>query len=48
MFMPIIGNQSYRHFDMNYLVLNFNYKKIINMGVLKKSQSNYYINDVKQ
>ncbi|WP_424526232.1 spiroplasma phage ORF1-like family protein [Spiroplasma endosymbiont of Glossina fuscipes fuscipes] len=48
LFMPIIGNQSYRHFDINYLVLNFNYKKIINMDILKKSESNYYINDVKQ
>ncbi len=48
LFMTIIGNQSYRHFDMNYLVLNFNYKKIVNMDVLKKSESNYYINDIKQ
>ncbi len=46
--MPIIGNQSYRHFDIKYLVLNFNYKKIVNMDVLKKSKSNYYINDIKQ
>ncbi|MBH8622554.1 DUF3688 domain-containing protein [Spiroplasma sp. hyd1] len=33
---------------MNYLILNFNYKKIINMDILKKSESNYYIDDVKQ
>ncbi|ALA98064.1 Spiroplasmavirus-related protein [Spiroplasma kunkelii CR2-3x] len=26
LFMPIIANQSYKHFDINYLDLNFNYK----------------------
>ncbi|WFG97491.1 hypothetical protein M1770_05385 [Spiroplasma citri] len=48
LFMPIIANQSYKHFDMNYLVLNFNYKELINMDILKKSNSNYFVNDVKQ
>lgn len=48
LFVPIIGNQSYRHFDINYLILNFNYKKIINIDILKKYESNYYIDDVKQ
>nr|WP_245938571.1 M20/M25/M40 family metallo-hydrolase [Spiroplasma phoeniceum] len=45
---PIIANQSYKHFDMNYLVLNFNYKELLNMDILKKSNSNYFVNDVKQ
>ncbi|WP_053391188.1 hypothetical protein [Spiroplasma kunkelii] len=48
LFMPIIANQSYKHFDMNYLVLNFNYKELLNIDILKKSNSNYFINDVKQ
>ncbi|ALA97764.1 Spiroplasmavirus-related protein [Spiroplasma kunkelii CR2-3x] len=33
---------------MNYLVLNFNYKELINMDILKKTNSNYFINDFKQ
>ncbi|ALA97618.1 Spiroplasmavirus-related protein [Spiroplasma kunkelii CR2-3x] len=48
LFMPIIANQSYKHFDMNYLVLNFNYKELINMDILKKSNSNYFVDNVKQ
>ncbi|AXF97185.1 spiroplasma plectrovirus-related protein [Spiroplasma phoeniceum P40] len=46
--MPIISNQSYKHFDMNYLILNFNYKELLNMDILKKYNSNYFVNDVKQ
>ncbi|AAF18308.1 hypothetical protein SVTS2p04 [Spiroplasma phage SVTS2] len=48
LFFPIVSNQSYRHFDLDYLIFNSNYKNLINMDIIKNSNSQYFINDVKQ
>ncbi|WP_425379937.1 hypothetical protein [Spiroplasma endosymbiont of Stenodema calcarata] len=48
LFFPIVANQSYRHFDLNYLIFNSNYKNLINNDIIKSFNSQYFINDIKQ
>ncbi|KAI93141.1 hypothetical protein [Spiroplasma melliferum] len=47
-FIPYFSNQSYRHFDLDFLMFNFNYKSLINLQILNELNVDFFINNIKQ